>query len=126
MGRVWYLAEVRGALRRTGVSLNRIEGAGLGVAWGPEKGDKGARGGGVWLRDVELLRLVLRFSRGMEEGRSREDATVEVVEEGGRVEEVGGFSRAAEGLEQTDPGLLGAGFLFGLFREEAAGEAPPE
>lgn len=78
------------------------------------------------MRDVELLRLVLRFSRGVEEGRSMEDAVVDKVleEEGGRVEEMG-FSRAAEGLEQAEPGLLGAGFLFGLFSEAAPGDAPP-
>lgn len=54
-----------------------------------------------------------------------EEAVVEEVveEEGGRVEEVG-FS-GAEGLEQAEPGLLGAGFLFGLFSEAVAGNAPP-
>lgn len=49
----------------------------------------------------------------------------EVLEEDdGRVEE-GGFSGAAEGLEQAEPGLLGAGFLFGLFSKAAPGDAPP-
>lgn len=124
-GRVWYLAEGRGALRRTGVSLKRVEGTGLGVAWGLENGD-GVGGGGVWLRAVELLRLVLWFSRGVDEGRSTEDAVVEAVEEGGRCEEEGGFSAVAEGEEQAEPGLLGAGFLFGLFSEAAPGGAPPD
>lgn len=48
----------RGALRRMGVSLKRMEGTGLGVARELEKRD-GAKGDGVWLSDVELLRLVL-------------------------------------------------------------------
>lgn len=100
----------RGALRRMGVSLNRMEWTGLGVARGLEKLE-GGKGGGVWLREVELLRLVLRFSRGVE-GRRAEDA-VEKEEEGGRGEERK-FSGAAEVLEQ---GLLGAGFRFGLVNE---------
>lgn len=56
-----------------------------------------------------------------------DDAVVEEVvveEDGGRVEDVG-FSVVAEGLEQDEPGLLGAGFLFGLFSEAAPGDAPP-
>lgn len=118
------MVEGRGALRRTGVSLKRVEATGLGVAWGLGKGG-GVSGGGVWLREVELLRLVLWFSRGVDEGRSVEDAAVEEAEEGGRWQEEGGFSRAAEGAEQAEPGLLGAGFLFGLFSEAAPGEAAP-
>lgn len=43
--------EARGALRRMGVSLNRMEGTGLGVARGLEK-EEGAKGGGVWLREA--------------------------------------------------------------------------
>lgn len=96
-----------------GVSLNRMEGTGLGVARGLEKAD-GTKGGGVWLREVELLRLVLRFSRGVEEGRRAEEA-VEEHEDGGRGEaDAGKFSHVAEVFEQTEPGLLGAGFRFGL------------
>lgn len=122
MGRVWYLAEEeaaeeeepgRGARRRMGVSLNRMDGTGLGVVRGLEKGE-GAKGGGVWLREVELLRLVLRFSRGVEGGRRAEVAVEEEEEDGGRGEEEGRFSGTAEVLEQTEPGLLGAGFRFGL------------
>lgn len=75
---------------------------------------------------MELLRLVLRFSRGAEEGRSKEDVVVdEALEEDGERVEEGGFSGAAEGLEQAEPGLLGAGFLFGLFSEAAPGDAQP-
>lgn len=121
-GRVWYLAEVRGALRRMGVSLNRMEGTGLGVVWGLDR-EEGAYGGGVWLREVELLRLVLRFSRGMEDGRSAEE--VVEVEEGGRGEEMGRFSGVAEVLEQAEPGLLGAGFRFGLVSELLVGDETP-
>ena len=102
----------RGALRKMGVSLKRMEGTGLGVARGLEK-KEGTKGGGVWLREVELLRLVLRFSRG-EEGRRAEEA-VEKEEEGGRGE--GRFSGVAEVLAQAEPGLLGVGFRFGLVRE---------
>lgn len=88
-----------------GVSLKRMEGTGLGV-----KG--GGGGGGVWLREVELFRLVLRFSRGVE-GRRAEEA-MEKEEDGGRGEEARKFSGGAEALEQAEPGLLGAGFRFGL------------
>lgn len=116
--------EVRGALRKMGVSLYRMEGRGLGVACGLEKGDE-VNGGGVWLREVELLRLELRFSRGVEDGRRAEEAVVEGEEEGGRGEEVGRFSGAAEVLEQAEPGLLGAGFRFGLVRELAVGDTMP-
>lgn len=95
-----------------GVSLNPMEGTGLGVA-------RGEKGGGVWLREVELLRLVLRFSRGVEEGRRAEEA-VEEDENGGRgEEEQGRLSRLAV-LEHTEPGLLGAGFRFGLGSEPVA------
>lgn len=97
-----------------GVSLNRMEGTGLGEARGLEKAEW-MKGGGVWLREVELLRLVLRFSRGVE-GRRAEEA-VEKEEEGGRGEEEGRFSGVAEVLEQAEPGLLGAGFRFGLVSE---------
>ncbi len=107
--------EARGALRRMGVSLNRTEGTGLGVARGLENVE-GSKGGGVWLSAVELLRLVLRFSRGVEEGRRAEET---VEEEGGRGEE-GRFSGAAEVFEQAEPGLLGAGFRFGLVSEPVA------
>lgn len=110
--------EVRGARRRMGVSLNRMEGTGLGVAKGLEKGG-GAKGGGVWLREVELLRLVLRFSRGVEEGRRAEEAEEE-EEDGGRVAEEGRFSGVAEVLEQAEPGLLGAGLRFGLVSDPVA------
>lgn len=90
-------AEARGALRRMGVSLNRMEGTGLGVARGPEKGG-GVKGGGVWLREVELLRLVLRFSSGVEEeGRRAEEAAEEEEEEGGRGGEEERKSSAAAG-----------------------------
>lgn len=64
------------------------------------------------MREVELLRLVLRFSRGMEEGRRAEEAVEE--EDGGRGEEEARFSGLAEVLEQADPGLLGVGLRFGL------------
>lgn len=113
---------MRGARRRIGVSLNRMEGTGLGVAGGLEKAE-GANGGGVWLREVELLRLVLRFSRGVEEGRRAEEA-VEEDKKGGRGEEEGRFSWVAEVFEQTEPGLLGAGFRFGLGREVVGDEMP--
>lgn len=76
------------------------------------------------MREVELLRLVLRFSRGVEEGRSAEDAVEEEVE-GGRGQEVGRFSGIAEGLEQAEPGLLGAGFRFGLVSELVVGDETP-
>lgn len=64
-----------------------------------------------------MLRLVLRFSRGVE-GRRAEEASEE--EEGGRGVEVGMLSGAADGFEQAEPGLLGAGFRFGLAREPVA------
>lgn len=106
-GRVWYLAEheeaARGARRRMGVSLKR----GLGL-----DSVTGVKAGGDWLREVELFRLVLRFSRGVEGSRRAEEALEEALEEGrGRtsvrmVEEVV--------LEQEEPGLLGAGLRFGL------------
>lgn len=97
-----------------GVSLNRVDRTGLGVARGLENGDGAKGGGGVWLREVELLRLVLRFSRGVgdEEARRAEEAVVE--EEGGR------FSIIPGVLEEADPGLLGAGFRFGLCRVPVA------
>lgn len=116
--------EARGALRKMGVSLNRMEGTGLGVARGLENVE-GPKGGGVWLRAVELLRLVLRFSRGVEEGRRAEETVEE--EEGGRGEEEGRFSGAAEALELAEPGLLGAGFRFGLVSEPvvAVGDETP-
>lgn len=50
------------------------------------------------------------------------------VEEGGRVEEaVGRFSIIPWPLEQAEPGLVGAGFRFGLCREPvvAVGDAMP-
>lgn len=107
-----------------GVSLNRMEGTGLGVAKGLEKGG-GVKGGGVWLRDVELLRLVLRFSRGVEDVRRAEEV-VEEEEDGGRGEEEGRFSGVAEAFEQAEPGLLGAGLRFGLVSEpEAVGDKTP-
>lgn len=119
---------VRGALRSTGVSLKRMEGTGLGVASGLEKAEKGTNGGGggggVWLREVELLRLVLRFSRGVEEGRRAEEAAEE-AEEGGRGVEPMGFSGAAEALEHAEPGLVGAGFRFGLVSEPLVGDETP-
>lgn len=68
------------------------------------------------MREVELLRLVLRFSRGMDGGRRAEEV-VEEEEEGGRGEEMGIFSEVAEVFEQAEPGLLGAGFRFGLVSE---------
>lgn len=101
-----------------GVSLNRTDGTGLGVATGLKKGEDTKGGGGVILREVELFRLVLRFSRGVgdEEGRRAEETVEE--EEGGRLEEaVGRFSIIPGALEQAEPGLLGAGFRFGLCRE---------
>lgn len=64
------------------------------------------------MSEVELLRLVLRFSRGVE-GRSTEEG-VEYGEEGGRGEGDGGFSGGAEVLEP--PGFPGAGLRFGLGR----------
>lgn len=76
------------------------------------------------MREVELLRLVLRFSRGVEEGRSAEEAVEEEVE-GGRGQEVGRFSGIAEVLEQAEPGLLGAGFRFGLVSEPVVGDETP-
>lgn len=103
-----------------GVSLNRVEGTGLGVARGLEKGEGKKGGGGVWLREVELLRLVFRFSRGVVvvvvvEGRSAEEAVV--AEEGGRGEDADvRLSGMGGALEQAEPGLLGAGFRFGLGR----------
>lgn len=69
------------------------------------------------MREVELLRLVLRFSRGVEERRRAEEAVEAEEEEGGRGEEEGRFSGAAEVLEQAEPGLVGAGFRFGLASE---------
>lgn len=98
-------AEPRGALRRIGVSRNRVVGTGLRVARGPEKGD-GGKEYGFWLREVELLRLVLRFSGGVGWRRAKE--------------EDGRFSVRAEALEQAAPGLPGAGFRLDLGREPAA------
>lgn len=98
-----------------------MEGTGLGVASGLEKGEKGTNvdgGGGVWLREVELLRLVLRFSRGVEEA-------AEEAEEGGRGVEPTGFSGAAEALEHAEPGFVGAGFRFGLVSEPPVGDETP-
>lgn len=69
------------------------------------------------MREVELLRLVLRFSIGMEEGSRAEEAVEE--EEGGRGED-GRFSGMAETLEQAEPGLLGAGIRFGLGSDPVA------
>lgn len=109
-----------------GVSLKRRDGTGLGVARGLEKADV-AKGVGVWLSEVELLRLVLRFSRGVAEGR-RADEAVEEAEEGGRGEEQGIFSTIVVEvvLEQVEPGLLGAGFRFGLVSEpEEVGDETP-
>lgn len=106
------MAEARGALRRMGVSRNRMEGTGLGVTRGLERVE-GVKGGGVWLRVVELLRLVLWFSR------ARAEETVEAEEETGKV------SGAAEVLEQAEPGLLEAGFRFTLFSEPVVGDVTP-
>lgn len=79
----------RGALRRMGVSLNRLEVEGLWEAPGQEKVG-GEKEDGLWLSEVELLRLVLRFSRGVE-GRRAEEA-VDKEEEGGRGEGEARFS----------------------------------
>lgn len=92
------------------------------MASGPPKGEGtntggGGGGGGDWLREVELLRLVLRLSRGTQE------ATEEEADEGGREAEA--VAAAAEALEQTEPGLLGAGFRLGLGRVPLVGKAPP-
>lgn len=103
-----------------GVSLNRMEGVGLGVGYGLEKQEGvkgGGGGGGDWLREVELLRLVLRFSRGVEEDGRRADEAVE-EEDGGRGEDAAvTFSGMAEALEQAEPGLPGAGLRLGLVSE---------
>lgn len=114
-GRVWYLVEAEGreVRRKIGVSLKR---SGLGEESGLEKGE-GAKGGGVWLREVELLRLVLRFSSGVADRRAEEAAE---DEEGGRGEGEGRFSAAAEEVVPAEPGLAGAGFRLGLFSEPAA------
>lgn len=77
------------------------------------------------MREVELLRLVLRFSRGVEEGRSAEEAVEAEEEEGGRGEGFGRISGVAELLEQVEPGLLGAGFRFGLASELVVGDEMP-
>lgn len=110
-----------------GVSLYRTDGTGLGVLSRLEKGEGAKVGGGVWLREVELLRFVLRFSRGMGEevGRRAEEALEEEEQDGGRGEEEARFSAIAAALEQAEPGLLGTGFRFGLCREPVAlvGEA---
>lgn len=90
------------------------------MASGPLKGEGtnvGGGGGGDWLREVELLRLVLRLSRGMQE------AAEEEADEGGREAEAA--ATAAEALEQAEPGLLGAGFRLGLGRVPLVGEATP-
>lgn len=76
------------------------------------------------MRQVELLRLVLRFSRGGEQGRRAEEAAEE-EEEGGRGEEARRFSGVAEVFEQAEPGLLGAGFRFGLVSEPVVGDETP-
>lgn len=76
------------------------------------------------MREVELLRLVLRFSRGGEQGRRAEEAAEE-EEEGGRGEEARRFSGVAEVFEQAEPGLLGAGFRFGLVSEPVVGDETP-
>lgn len=112
-GRVWYLAEqeeeARGARRKIGVSLKR----GLGL-----DNVTGLKTGGDWLRQVELLRLVLKLSRGVEDGRSTEVA-VEEAEEAGR----GRISvRGVEVVELEEPGLLGAGLRFGFGSEPVGDE----
>lgn len=110
---------MRRARCKMGVSLNRKEGTGLGEARGLEKGEGEKGGGGVLLREVELFRLVLRFSIGMgvDEGRR----PVVGLEDSGRGEEAWGrFSGITGVLEEAEPGLLGAGFRFGLCRELVA------
>lgn len=82
---------------------------------GPAKeGETNTGGGGDWLREVELLRLVLRLSSGTQE------AVEEEADEGGRV-----VAAEAEGLEQAEAGLPGAGFLLGLGSVPLVGEATP-
>lgn len=98
---------------KMGVSLNRTEGTGLGEARGLEKGEGEKGGGGVLLREVELFRLVLKFSIGI--GVEEERRPVVGVEDSGRGEEAWGrFSGITWVLEEAEPGLLGAGFRFGL------------
>lgn len=113
-GRVWYLAEqeeaARGARRRMGVSLKR--GLGLDSAIGLVKV------GGDWWSDVELLRLVLRFSKGVEGSRRADDA-LEEVDDGRGTTSVRTVEDVA--LEQDEPGLLGAGLRFG-FGSDPVGE----
>lgn len=76
----------------------------------------GGGGGGDWLREVELLRLVLRLSRG-----TQEEAAEEEAEEGGREAE----AAAGGALEQAEPGFPGAGFRLGLGSVPLVGEATP-
>lgn len=88
------------------------------MASGLPKGEGTNGGGGDWLREVELLRLVLRLSRGTQEAADEE------ADEGGREAEAAAAT-AAEVLEQAEPGLLGAGFRLGLGRVPPVGEATP-
>lgn len=72
------------------------------------------------MREVELLRLVLRLSRGTQEVAEEE------AEEGGREAEAAvAAALPAEALEQAEPGLLGAGFRLGLGSVPLVGEATP-
>lgn len=103
-----------------GVSLNRTEGTGLGAAERLPNGEGVKVGGGIWVREVELLRLVFGFSIGL--GVDEVIGAALVVDAGedrvGRGEEVdGSFSGIFAVFEQAEAGLLGAGLRFGLCRE---------
>lgn len=76
------------------------------------------------MREVELLRLVLRFSSGMgTEERRAGEAVEEEEDEAGRGDEAEvRLSGMAWALEQAEPGLPGAGFRFGLGRVPEAAE----
>lgn len=67
---------------------------------------------------MELLRLVLRFSKGVEGSRRADDALEEVDDGRGAIS-----VRTVEdvALEQDEPGLLGAGLRFG-FGSDPVGE----